>query len=202
MYRPKRHWEEFKKLWKKRHTITKPHPIYSGMTFAERSKQHLWYLPGPIAVFVNVISGSWTLSKIDYDLSKPEAVHFLSLSGKMLGWVYDNEKLTNSNEWLDYWWFLPVSGYKGKESNALRTLNLTRTPFGDLTKRLFVDGYIGPNSYVVLSEEAEDLDKSYNLGMLDFEGTPVGRIPPELWNKVDNDKLQTLFRVKHRLVNK
>lgn len=200
MYRPKRHWEEFKKLWAKRHVVTKPHPIYSGRTYAERSKQHLWYLPGPIAVFVNVVSGALTLSKIDYDLSKPEAVHFLSLSGMLLGWVNDNEKLTIGKGWLDYWWFLPVAGDSGRNSNALKSLNLTRSPFSDLAKRLFVDGYIGPTSYVVFSEEAEELDEAYNSGTLDFEGTLVGRIPPELWNKEDNDNLRLLFKAKYRSV--
>lgn len=199
MYRPKRHWEEFKKLWARRHDVTGPHPIYSGKTYAERSKQHLWYLPGPIAVFVNVISGALTLSKVDFDLSKPEAVHFLSLSGRMLEWVYANKALTNTEAWLEYWWFLPVAGDTGEESQAMESLNLTRNPFTDLTKRLFVDGYIGPMGCNVLLAEAEKLDNDYNHGVLDFEGTRVGRIPPYLWNKELNDDLHTLFKVKYDL---
>lgn len=199
MYRPKRHWEEFKKLWARRHEETNSHPIYSGKTYAERSKQHLWYLPGPLAVLINVISGSLSLSKIDLDLSKPEVVNFVSLSGKMLWWVYENKGLTNTDKWLDYWWYLPVSGDSGVKSDAMDSLNLTRTPFTDLTKRLFVDGYIGPVACDTLLKEAEQLDKDYNHGRLDFEGTSISRIPPNLWSKMRNDSLRVLFKAKCRL---
>lgn len=195
MYNASRHLKEFKKLWNKRHRkITVPHAVLKGDTYAERSISRLWYLPKPLAVFVNVLSGSYNLSNIRVDVSTREFKVYVHIMTVLFTWSKTIVGEEPEPGWEGYFWFL-VNGKPKRKSEGINAVNITVSPFKDMLKLLYVDGHILLSDYDGYLEDAKRLDTQFNAGELNMLGGIIRRAHPSLWDKSANQKMMTDYEV-------
>ena len=195
MYNPRRHWIEFKRLWKSRHEkMNKPHHTLSGDTYAERSISRLWYLPPSLAVLVNVISGSYSLSGIKVDITTREFKTYVHIMSVLFVWSKTIVGEEPEPGWEGYFWFL-ADGKPKRTSDGINAVNLTTSPFKDMLKLLYVDGHILLSDYDGYLEDAKNLDVKYNAGKLNMLGGVIRRAHPSLWDIGANQKMMSDYEV-------